>query len=165
VESPLVIDADALNILSEKPQLCSLLPAMTILTPHPGEFDRLAGKSGSGLERNRKQIEFARKYNVIILLKGAYTSIAMPDGTCYFNSTGNPGMSTAGSGDVLTGILLSLLAQGYVQAEAARLGAFIHGLAGDIAASQFGQQALIATDITNNLGNAFLKFENHETIA
>jgi ADP-dependent NAD(P)H-hydrate dehydratase / NAD(P)H-hydrate epimerase len=165
MESPLVVDADALNILSGKPQLCSLLPAMTILTPHPGEFDRLAGKSESGLERNRKQIEFAQKFNVIVLLKGAYTSIAMPDGTCYFNSTGNPGMSTAGSGDVLTGILLSLLAQGYKQTDAALLGTFIHGLAGDIAARQYGQQALIANDIADNLGNAFLKLENHDSNA
>ena len=110
---PLVIDADALNILAEKPDILRLLPAHSILTPHPGEFDRLAGKSESGFIRNQKQIEFAGQYNVIVLLKGAYTSIAMPDGTCYFNSTGNPGMATAGSGDVLTGIILSLLAQGY----------------------------------------------------
>ncbi len=161
--SPLVIDADALNILSEKPGLLRLLPAKTILTPHPGEFDRLAGKSQSGMIRNKKQIEFACEFNAIVLLKGAYTSIAMPDGTCYYNSTGNPGMSTAGSGDVLTGIVLSLLAQGYTQEEAALFGAFIHGLAGDIAASVSGQQALIASDITDNLGNAFLKFENHDT--
>jgi ADP-dependent NAD(P)H-hydrate dehydratase / NAD(P)H-hydrate epimerase len=164
-DSPLVIDADALNILSEKPVLCSLLPAHSILTPHPGEFDRLAGKSDSGFVRNQKQIEFSGKYNVIVLLKGAYTSIAMPDGTCCFNSTGNPGMSTAGSGDVLTGIILSLLAQGYPPSEAALLGAFVHGLAGDLAAADFGQQSLIATDIIDYLGKAFLKFENHETYA
>jgi ADP-dependent NAD(P)H-hydrate dehydratase / NAD(P)H-hydrate epimerase len=164
-DRPLVIDADALNILSEKPVLYSLLPAQSILTPHPGEFDRLAGKSDSGFVRNRKQIEFAQKYNVIVLLKGAYTSIAMPDGTCCFNSTGNPGMSTAGSGDVLTGIILSLLAQGYPPSDAALLGAFTHGLAGDLAASDFGHQSLIASDIINYLGKAFLKIENHDTYA
>jgi ADP-dependent NAD(P)H-hydrate dehydratase / NAD(P)H-hydrate epimerase len=162
---PLVIDADALNILSEKQQLCGLLPALSILTPHPGEFDRLAGKSDSGFIRNQKQIEFAIKHNIIVLLKGAFTSIAMPDGTCYFNSTGNPGMSTAGSGDVLTGIILSLLAQGYPSSDAALLGAFIHGLAGDLAAQVFGQQAMIASDIIDNLGKAFLKIENHDTYA
>jgi hydroxyethylthiazole kinase-like uncharacterized protein yjeF len=164
-DSPMVIDADALNILSEKPELCRMLPARSILTPHPGEFDRLAGKSDSGFIRNHKQIEFAGKYNVIVLLKGAYTSIAMPDGTCCFNSTGNPGMSTAGSGDVLTGIVLSLLAQGYPSSEAALLGAFIHGLAGDLAASDISQQALIAADIIDYLGKAFLKIENHDTYA
>ncbi len=142
-----------------------MLPAHSILTPHPGEFDRLAGKSESGFIRNQKQIEFAVKYNVIVLLKGAYTSIAMPDGTCYFNSTGNPGMSTAGSGDVLTGIILSLLAQGYPPSDAALIGAYIHGLAGDMAASDVGQQALIAADIIDYLGKAFLKFENHDTYA
>jgi ADP-dependent NAD(P)H-hydrate dehydratase / NAD(P)H-hydrate epimerase len=162
-DSPLVVDADALNILSEKPVLCSLLPAQSILTPHPGEFDRLAGKSDSGFIRNQKQIEFSGEFNVIVLLKGAYTSITMPDGTCCFNSTGNPGMSTAGSGDVLTGIILSLLAQGYPPSEAALLGAFIHGLSGDLAAADIGQQSLIASDIIDYLGKAFLKFENHET--
>jgi ADP-dependent NAD(P)H-hydrate dehydratase / NAD(P)H-hydrate epimerase len=162
---PLVIDADALNMLAEKPVLYGLLPARSILTPHPGEFDRLAGKSDSGFIRNQKQIEFAGKYNVIVLLKGAYTSIAMPDGTCCFNSTGNPGMSTAGSGDVLTGIILSLLAQGYASSDAALLGAFIHGLAGDLAVSDISQQALIATDIIDYLGKAFLKIENHDRYA
>jgi NAD(P)H-hydrate epimerase len=165
VDSPLLIDADALNILSEKPVLCDLLPAQSILTPHPGEFDRLAGKSDSGFIRNQKQIEFAGKFNVIVLLKGAFTSIAMPDGTCCYNSTGNPGMSTAGSGDVLTGIILSLLAQGYLPSDAVLLGAFIHGLAGDLASTVFGQQALIATDIIDYLGKAFLKIENHDTYA
>jgi NAD(P)H-hydrate epimerase len=162
-DCPLVIDADGLNILSEKPVLLGLLPAQSILTPHPGEFDRLAGKSDAGYIRNQKQIEFASKYNVIVLLKGAYTSIAMPDGTCNFNSTGNPGMATAGSGDVLTGIILSLLAQGYPPPDAALLGAFVHGLAGDLAACETGQQSLIASDIIDYLGKAFLKIENHDT--
>ena len=161
--SPLVLDADALNILASFPDLLSLLPPGSILTPHPGEFDRLAGSSDSGLIRNERQIEFAAHYQVNVVLKGAFSSVAMPDGTCFFNSTGNPGMATAGSGDVLTGIILSLLAQGYPPNEAALLGTYIHGLAGDMAASETGHQALIASDIIDNLGTAFLKIENHET--
>ncbi len=164
-DCPFVIDADALNMLSQNPELLRYLPVHSILTPHPGEFDRLAGKSDSGYLRNQKQIEFSKKYKVIVLLKGAYTSITMPDGTCFYNSTGNPGMSTAGSGDVLIGIILSLLAQGYPHSDAALLGAFIHGLAGDLAASEIGQQALIATDIIDYLGKTFLKIENHEHYA
>jgi len=106
---PLVIDADGLNILSANKEWLQILPPGTILTPHPKEFERLAGNSKSGYKRKQIQIKFAQKYNVIVILKGAYTSIALPDGSCYFNSTGNPGMATAGSGDVLTGIILSLL--------------------------------------------------------
>src|SRR4030042_6198119 len=106
-----------------------------------------------------KQIDFAPRHNIIIVLKGANTSIALPDGKCYFNSTGNPGMATGGSGDVLTGILLSLLAQGYEPSEAALAGVYLHGLAGDIAAQHTGQQALIASDIIDNIGNAFMKTE------
>jgi hydroxyethylthiazole kinase-like uncharacterized protein yjeF len=161
-DKPLIIDADALNILARNPQMISLLPENSILTPHPKEFDRIAGDSENGFRRNQRQIEFARKNKVIIVLKGAHTSIATPDGSCYFNSTGNPGMATAGSGDVLTGIILSLLAQGYSSAHAAMLGVFIHGLAGDIAAGIVGQQALIASEIINYLGQAFIKFENYE---
>jgi ADP-dependent NAD(P)H-hydrate dehydratase / NAD(P)H-hydrate epimerase len=163
VDYPLVIDADALNILAAHPEMLRLLPPDSILTPHPGEFDRLAGTSETGRKRNDRQIEFAVHHKVIIVLKGAYTSVAMPDGTCYYNSTGNPGMATAGSGDVLTGIILSLLAQGYPPSEAALLGTYVHGLAGDLAALTTGQQALIASDIVNHLGEVFLKFENYGT--
>jgi ADP-dependent NAD(P)H-hydrate dehydratase / NAD(P)H-hydrate epimerase len=162
---PLVIDADALNILASNPDLYQLLPAGSILTPHPGEFDRMAGASENGFRRNERQIEFAVIHKVIVVLKGACSSIAMPDGTCFFNSTGNPGMATAGSGDVLTGIILSLLAQGYPPTEVALLSTFVHGLAGDLAAMETGQQALIASDIVDNLGKAFLKIENYETYA
>jgi len=160
---PLVLDADALNILAASPDLFGSLPANAILTPHPGEFDRLAGSSPNGQKRNELQIEFARRHQVIVVLKGAFTSVAMPDGTCYFNSTGNPGMATAGSGDVLTGIILSLLAQGYSPSDAALTGTWVHGLAGDLAAAKTGQKALIASDIIDNLGTAFLKIENYET--
>ena len=156
---PLVIDADALNIIAEHKEMLDRMPENSILTPHPKEFERLAGKSATGYERLMKQIEFATTRKCIVLLKGAYTSIAMPDGTCFFNSTGNPGMATGGSGDVLTGILVSLLAQGYKPADAALTGVYIHGLAGDFAAMKTGRNALIASDIIDNLGNAFMKTE------
>jgi NAD(P)H-hydrate epimerase len=161
-KQPLILDADALNILSSKPVMIGLIPQNTILTPHPLEFDRLAGRSPDGYQRNLSQIEFSQNHKVIVVLKGAYTSITLPDGRCYYNSTGNPGMATAGSGDVLTGMILSLLAQGYPPDEAAITGVFIHGLAGDIAAGELGQQALIASDITENIGNAFINIRNHE---
>jgi len=151
----MVFDADALNILSENKTWLSFLSRGSILTPHPGEFARLAGKSSGGWEAYNMQREFAIKYGVIVVLKGAYTSIAMPGGEVYFNSTGNPGMATAGSGDTLTGIILGLLAQGYSPQQAAILGVYIHGLAGDIAAGEWGENALIAEDITNCLGRAF----------
>jgi hydroxyethylthiazole kinase-like uncharacterized protein yjeF len=160
--SPLVIDADALNMLAEIPALLEKLPGNTILTPHPGEFDRLAGPSVNGYARNQKQLEFAARYGVVVILKGHSSSIAMPDGKCFYNSTGNPGMATAGSGDVLTGIILALLAQRYTPAEAALAGTYIHGLAGDIAATGTGQKALIASDIIQSLGPAFSKFEKYE---
>ena len=152
---PMVIDADALNILSQHKEWFSLLKPDTILTPHPGEFERIAGKTTGGYDRLMKQITFSAKYQCIVVLKGAHTSISLPDGRIYFNSTGNPGMATAGSGDVLTGIILSLLAQGYSPENAAKTGVFIHGLAGDIAAENLTFEAIIASDIIENLGNAF----------
>ncbi|MBN2481879.1 MAG: NAD(P)H-hydrate dehydratase [Bacteroidales bacterium] len=156
-DKPMVIDADALNIIARMKGMLDMLPEDTIITPHPREFDRIFGESSSGYGRNLLQTEMAEKYHIIIVLKGANTSVALPDGTCFFNSTGNPGMATAGSGDVLTGIILSLLAQGYEPADAATLGPFVHGLAGDLAAADFGYHALIASDIINYLGKAFLK--------
>lgn len=152
---PMVMDADALNILAENKTWLSFLPAKTILTPHPKEFERLFGKTSDSFERLDLLREMAVKYNIIIVLKGANTATAMPDGTVFFNSTGNPGMATAGSGDVLTGILLSLLAQRYTPEEAAVLGVYLHGLAGDLAADSIGQEAMIASDITENIGRAF----------
>ncbi len=159
---PIVIDADAINLISLHPDLLDLIPPNSILTPHPGEFDRLTGPSQNGYHRNRKQIEFSRKYKIIIVLKGAYTSISTPDGKCLFNSTGNPGMATAGSGDVLTGITLSLLAQGYPPEQAALIAVFLHGLAGDLAKDSMGEEALIASDIINYLGKAFLKLKRND---
>jgi len=152
---PMVIDADAINILSLNKEWLSILPASTILTPHPKEFERLAGKTINSFDRLNKQIEFSREYNCIVVLKGAYSSITTPEGKVMFNSTGNPGMATAGSGDVLTGIILSLLAQGYEPEDAAVLGVYIHGLAGDIAAGESCFESIIATDIINCIGKAF----------
>lgn len=153
--SGMVWDADALNLLSENKTWLSFIPAQTIFTPHPGEFDRLTHKHATGQERMKTQQDFACRYGVIVVLKGAHTSIALPDGTVYFNSTGNPGMATGGSGDVLTGIITSLLAQGYSPVHAAVAGVYLHGLAGDIAASVRGMEAMIAGDIIENLGGAF----------
>ena len=153
---PMVMDADALNILSEHKTWLSFLPAKAILTPHPKEFERLFGKTANAFERLELLREMAAKHNIIIVLKGANTAVAMPNGSVFFNSTGNPGMATAGSGDVLTGMILSLLAQRYTPEEAAVLGVYLHGLAGDLAVSAIGQEALIASDITEHIGKAYL---------
>jgi len=159
---PLVIDADGINILGRHKEWLELLPVESILTPHPKEFERIDKPVSTQYERVMRQLEFAVDHKVYVVLKGAYTSIAFPDGTCWFNSTGNPGMATAGSGDVLTGIILSLLAQRYPPGEAARLGVFIHGLAGDLAKKRMGEEALIAGDIIDHLGAAFKKISNEE---
>ncbi|MBI5009178.1 MAG: NAD(P)H-hydrate dehydratase [Bacteroidia bacterium] len=156
-KKPLVIDADAINLLAGNKKWYSLLNPEVILTPHPKEFERLAGKSNNGFARLQKQIEFSVKNKCIVVLKGAYTSISTPGGNVFFNSTGNPGMATAGSGDVLTGIILSLLAQGYSAENAALTGVYLHGLAGDIAAGKSGYESLIASDIINNIGDAYYK--------
>ncbi len=154
---PMVLDADALNILSMNKEWLKLLPGGTILTPHPKEFERLAGSSKNSYERLQLQRNFSGEFKCIVILKGAHTSITFPDGSVYFNNTGNPGMATAGSGDVLTGILLSLLAQGYSPENASLLGVYLHGLAGDIAASDSSFEAIVASDIINCTGRAFNK--------
>ena len=159
VIKPIVIDADALNIISEDKSLLSMLQPKSILTPHPKEFDRLFGDSKSGYDRLIKQLKMAEKYNLIIVLKGAYTSIAFPDGRCFFNTTGNPGMATAGSGDVLTGVILSLLAQKYSQEDAALLGVYLHGLAGDLAVEKISKESLIASDIIMSISDAFIELK------
>ncbi len=153
----LVIDADALNILSENQDWYSLLPEKSILTPHPKEFERLAGPSANSFDRLQKQLQFSVRHQVIVVLKGAHTCITFPDSSAYFNSTGNPGMATAGSGDVLTGIILGLLAQNYSPEDAALIGVYLHGLAGDLAAARWSEHALIAGDIVDQMGNAFLQ--------
>jgi len=161
-KKPMVIDADALNILSANREWLKLLPSGTIITPHPKEFERLAGKVNNGYDRLSRQIAFSKEFNCIVVLKGAFSSITTADGKVYFNSTGNPGMATAGSGDVLTGILLSLLAQGLPPENAAILGVFLHGLAGDIAAGESCYESIIASDIINCLGKAFNKIRDSE---
>jgi ADP-dependent NAD(P)H-hydrate dehydratase / NAD(P)H-hydrate epimerase len=153
--SPLLIDADALNILSENKTWLAFLPAGSILTPHPKEFDRLFGNSDNTFERIQKQISFSKKLGVFIILKGAHTIIACPDGAIYFNNTGNPGMSTAGSGDVLTGIILGLLAQNYSSHDAAVIGVYIHGLAGDYALKVQSEETMVASDIILGLAQSF----------
>ncbi len=154
-KKPLVIDADALNILSLNKGWHSSIPAGTILTPHPKEFERLAGKAVNSYERLQKQIEFSGRRKCIVVLKGAHTSVSDPDGNVWFNSTGNPGMATAGSGDVLTGMILSLLTQGYDPLNAAITGVYLHGLAGDIAAEKSGYESIIASDIIEEIGTAY----------
>jgi hydroxyethylthiazole kinase-like uncharacterized protein yjeF len=152
---PMVIDADALNILATHPDLFSLLPSYSILTPHPKEFERLFGASADDYARLDKAREQARNHQCIIVLKGHYTFIAMPGGRSYFNSTGNPGMAKGGSGDVLTGILTALLGQSYSPGEAALLGVYLHGLAGDLAADTHSQESMLPSDLTDHLGKAF----------
>jgi hydroxyethylthiazole kinase-like uncharacterized protein yjeF len=154
-EKPLVIDADALNILGSNRELIHLLPKNSILTPHPKEFERLAGSWKNDFERLKKQIDFSVKTGTIVLLKGAHSSISTPEGKVYFNNTGNPGMATGGSGDVLTGILTGLLSQGYSGLDSAVIGCWVHGLAGDQAAAHFGQISMTASDITSYLPEAF----------
>ncbi len=136
-QQPLVLDADALNIIAQN-RWQHQIPPNSILTPHPKEFERLFGKSKNDDVRLAKLKGVAQKYQVIIVLKGAHTCVALPSGDCYFNSTGNPAMATAGSGDVLTGIIAAFLAQVYTPAHAAILGVYFHGLAGDIAAEKWG---------------------------
>ncbi|WP_160715749.1 NAD(P)H-hydrate dehydratase [Chitinophaga solisilvae] len=153
---PMVIDADALNILSVYPYLLYQLPAGSILTPHPKEFERLFGSTTNDFERLELLSRQAVRLQLYILLKGRYTAIACPDGAVYFNATGNPGMATGGSGDVLTGILTGLLAQDYSPKAAILLGVWLHGYAGDLAAAELSQEAMTAGDIINFVGKAFL---------
>ena len=154
---PIVLDADAINILSTHRNWLSRLPKRCILTPHLGELERLIGKCMDTYERLTKVKELAAYLQSYIIVKGAWTTIVTPEGNFYFNPTGNPGMATGGSGDVLTGILLGLLAQGYSQEEACILGVYIHGLAGDIAAEEKTQMGMTATDIIEALPAAWKK--------
>lgn len=156
-KGPIVIDADALNILGANRKLLGMLPESVVLTPHPGEFSRLAGDCKSGFEMLKRQSLLSSETGAVILLKGARTSVSLPDGRIWFNSTGNPGMATAGSGDVLTGMILALLAKGYSAADAAILGAYLHGLSGDIAIENSAPESLIASDIIDNIGQSYLR--------
>lgn len=157
VRAPLVIDADAINLLSEHPKWLSNIPKNTILTPHPKEFSRLVDAWKNDNQKVDILKKFASTYGLYVVLKGAHTVTATPKGELFFNETGNPGMATSGSGDVLTGVITGLLAQGYSTKEACILGVYLHGLAGDIAAKHHSQEALIAGDIARNLGEAYQK--------
>ncbi len=152
---PMVIDADAINLISFDNTMLRLVPVNSILTPHPREFDRLVEGWDNDFDRLEIQRQFSVKHQVIVVLKGAHTSISDTKGNIYFNSTGNNGMATGGSGDVLTGIITSLLAQGYASVDAAVIGVYLHGLAGNIALEEESKESLIASDIIKNLGKAF----------
>jgi ADP-dependent NAD(P)H-hydrate dehydratase / NAD(P)H-hydrate epimerase len=154
---PMVIDADALNIISSQKLLLKKIPAHSILTPHPKEFQRLFGDQENDLTRLETAKNHAADLQSVIVLKGHHSFIATPSGKSYFNSTGNAGLAKGGSGDVLTGIITALLAQGYDSVSAAILAVYLHGLAADIAAASDSMEAISATNIILHLGKAYLK--------
>ena len=158
-QCPIVADADALNILANHRAWMQQLPKGIILTPHPKEFDRLEGHSADSYERLTKARNLAERIQGYVIVKGHYTAICLPDGHIMFNPTGNGGMATAGSGHVLTGIITGLLARGYKQAEACVVGVYLHGLAGDLAAQELGEESLLASDIVNYLPKAFKRLK------
>ncbi len=153
---PLVIDADGLNALAEDRDILLKAQAPVIVTPHPGEMGRLLGISAAEVQQNRIDVasQFARQYRVIVVLKGAGTVVALADGIVFVNSSGNPGMATGGTGDVLTGMIVGFLAQGHPAAQAACLGVYLHGLAGDLAAKDKGEASLIAGDVIEKIAEA-----------
>jgi ADP-dependent NAD(P)H-hydrate dehydratase / NAD(P)H-hydrate epimerase len=157
---PLIFDADALNILSENKTWLAFLPKGSILTPHPKEFERLFGKPDNDYERLQMQKDCSVKYNCYIIYKGAHSTISTPEGKLYFNSSGNPGMATGGSGDVLTGILLGLKARGYQSLDTCIIGTYLHGIAGDIAKASKGEESLIASDIVDFISDAFAQIDS-----
>ena len=161
-QCPIVVDADAINILANHRAWLQQLPKGIIMTPHPKELDRLEGHSADTYERLTKARNLAERLKGYIILKGHYTAICCPDGHIMFNATGNAGMATAGSGDVLTGILTGLLARGYKPQDACVAGVWLHGMAGDLAAQQLGEESLIASDIIQYLGKAFKHIDSEE---
>lgn len=158
-EKPLVIDADALNCICNKPEILKNLKAPAIITPHPGEMARLLHSTPKAVNSSRENtaINFAKKFGVVTVLKGAGTIIASPDGEVYINHTGNSGMATGGSGDVLSGIIGSLLAQGASPINAAAAGVFLHGTIGDLAAEKLGKISMLPTDMIDMIPAAYLK--------
>lgn len=156
----LVIDADGLNIFSENKTWLTFLPPDTILTPHPKEFERLTEKFSDDFDRLAALRNFSLKYRCIVILKGAHTAIAMPDGSVFFNSSGNPGLAKAGSGDGLTGIILGLLARGYNPPQAALIGTYIHGMAADLCVKKKSMESLLISDVIEKLPSAFKKLES-----
>lgn len=162
--SPLILDADALNCIAKRPTLLNILPPQTIITPHIGEFDRIFGEHTNSEDRLKKAIDMAKYYNIIIVLKGHYTATVRPTGRVYFNSSGNPGMATAGSGDVLTGVIAAFVALGYRPEHAATIGVYVHGVAGDMAEAEFGESGLLASDIADNCGRAIRAIISRERL-
>ena len=156
---PTVLDADALNILSQNSYLQEYIPAGSVITPHPGELARLTGNTPDWTQMTGRAIEFARQSGITVVVKGAPTVTVTTQGPAYINTTGNAGMATGGSGDVLTGITLALLAQGYSALDSALTAVYIHGVAGDIAAAQLSQTAMTSADIISCLPQAWLKTE------
>ncbi len=161
ISHPLVLDADALNIISRDKKLLSKIPANTIITPHPKEFDRLFGSSAENVQRFELAKINAVKYKLIIVLKGHYTGIFCPDGSICFNITGNAGMAKGGTGDALTGMVTAMLAQSYAPPDAAKLAVFLHGLAGDIAAAESGEESMLASDLIGCIGKAFVRLKKN----
>lgn len=151
---PLILDADALNCIALRPLLLNYLPVMSVITPHAGEFDRMFGQQSSSEARLRKAIEISAFYNIVILLKGHYTAVVRPDGKVYFNSSGSTALATPGSGDCLTGLIAAMMAQNYKPETAAVLGAYIHGVSGEICADDHGEYGTDAEDIAQNIGRA-----------
>ncbi len=155
VDCPVVVDADAINALAAHPDLLAYLPENAILTPHYREFQRLAGTWRDDFEKLQMLRAFAESHSCIVVYKGAHTIVVNTDGDLFFNSTGNPGMATGGTGDVLTGMLCGLLAQGYSPLSAALMGVYLHGSAADLALQSQSQESLIATDLIACIGDAF----------
>ena len=154
---PMVLDADALNIIARSKYLLEYVPAGSVLTPHPGELQRLVGQATDYDDMILKAKALATENGITVVVKGAPTVTIAPDGTMYVNTTGNPGMATGGSGDVLTGMVLALLAQGYNHDEAAFIAVYIHGLAGDMAARELSMTAMTSADIAGHLPQAWLQ--------
>jgi ADP-dependent NAD(P)H-hydrate dehydratase / NAD(P)H-hydrate epimerase len=159
-KKPLVLDADALNIISRRPKFLSYLHPDTIITPHPREFDRLFGPSDTDKSRFEKAVKAAVQFHIIIILKGHFTGIFYPDGRVSFNTNGNAGMAKGGSGDVLTGIITGLLAQSYTPVTASSLGVFLHGYAGDLAAASYSEESMSPSDLIRCLGKTFLELKS-----
>lgn len=157
----MVLDADALNLIAADADLLTLVPRGAILTPHPKEFERLAGKSENDFDRLNKLSTFAGLHQLYVVLKGARTVIASPEGDCYFNMTGNPGMAKGGAGDVLTGMIAALLASGHEPLDAAVIGVYAHGKAGDLAAEEQGMRGVRAGDIADKLGLVWKMMETY----
>ncbi|RYY68010.1 MAG: NAD(P)H-hydrate dehydratase [Chitinophagaceae bacterium] len=160
-QHPLLLDADALTLLSQHKRLWSMIPGNSILTPHPGEFDRLFGRHDSIEDRNKSCTALSARYPWVFVLKGQHTHIAY-NGGVYVNTTGNAGLAKGGSGDALTGMILSLLAQGYSSLHAGLLGVYLHGLAADLALAQQSPESMLATDVIEHMGRAFKLLSNRD---